>query len=63
MYERIVYPIMAAMTIVGVILGVCDLEPSGPVFQSSKKRCKGRRSSETMHEANADAVESEAAAW
>jgi len=63
MYERIFYPIMAAMTIVGVILGVCDLEPSGPVFGGSKKRCKGLKSSGTMHEANADPVESEAPAW
>ena len=38
MAERIIYPVMAAMTMVGVLLGICDLEPSGPVLPRSKKR-------------------------
>ena len=61
MYERIVYPVMAAMTIVGVILGICDLEPSGPSFPRSKKRRRNRQ--DLPSEANAEALETEAHAW
>jgi len=61
MYERIVYPFMAAMTIVGVILGICDLEPSGPSFPRLRKRRRDRQ--DAPSEANAAAVETEAHAW
>lgn|GEM_PF-5270260 len=61
MYERIVYPVMAAMTIVGVILGICDLGPEGPSFPRLRKRRHNRQ--DVPSQANAEVLETEAHAW
>lgn len=60
MAERIIYPVMAAMTMVGVFFGICDLEPSGPVLPRNKKR--GSRRTKPV-ETNTHAYDTQAHAW
>ena len=60
MAERIIYPVMAAMTMVGVLLGICDLGPSDPTLPRSKKRAnRPIKPAET----NTHAYETQAHAW
>jgi hypothetical protein len=73
MAKRIMYPVMAAVTMVGVVFGICDpanarlwsvclkdFEPSGSALARSKKR--GSRRTKPA-ETSTHAYETQAHAW